>query len=73
MHASVTTFEEKSTWFYIPAMPGFRVLQIHVMLREVSLNLLVWPHLVFSWIGGKEAIGKSWVAENNEIGWHRAS
>ena len=73
MHASVTMFEEKSTWFYIPAMSGFKVLQIHVMLRVVSLNLVVWPYLVFSWIGGREAISKSWVAENNEIAWHRAS
>ena len=47
----------KSTWFYIPATPGFRVLQIHVMLREVSLDMVVWPYLVFPWIGGREAIG----------------
>jgi len=40
--------EEKSTWLYIPAMPGFKVLQIHVMLREVSLNLVVWSYQVFS-------------------------
>jgi len=46
----------KSIWFYIPAILEFRVLQIHVMLREVSLDMLVWPYLVFSWIGGREAI-----------------
>jgi len=57
VHASVTTFEERSTWFYIPAIPEFRVLQIHVMLREVSLDMLVWPYLVFSWIGGRKVIG----------------
>jgi len=28
------------------------------MLREVSLDMFVWPYLVFSWIGGREAIGK---------------
>jgi len=56
VHASVTTFKEN--WFYIPAIPGFKVLQIHVMLREVSLDMVVWPYLVFSWIGGREAIGK---------------
>jgi len=28
------------------------------MLREVSLDMVVWPYLVFSWIGGRETIGK---------------
>jgi len=48
----------KSNWFYIPTIPRFRVLQIHVMLRKVSLDMVIWPHLVFSWIGGTEAIDK---------------
>jgi len=59
VHRSVTTFEEESTWFYISAMPRFRVIQIHEMLGEVSLDIVVRPYLVISWIGEREAVGRS--------------
>jgi len=59
VHRSVTTFEEESTWFYIPAMLRFRVIQIQAMLGEVSLDIFVRPYLVFSWIGGRETVGRS--------------
>jgi len=36
----------KSTWFYIPAILRFRVIQIHAMLGEVSLDIVVRPYLV---------------------------
>ena len=59
MHRSVTMFEEESIWFYIPTMLRFKVIQIHVMLGEVSLDIVVRPYLVLSWIGGREVVGRS--------------
>jgi len=52
-------FEEESIWFYIPTMLRFKVIQIHVMLGEVSLDIVVRPYLVLSWIGGREVVGRS--------------
>jgi len=49
----------KSTWFYIPAILRFRVIQIHAMLGEVSLDIVVRLYLVLYWIGEREAIGRS--------------
>jgi len=31
----------------------------HVVLGEVSLDIIIWPYLVLSWIGGRRAIGRS--------------
>jgi len=49
----------KSTWFYIPTILRFRVIQIHAMLGEVSLDIVVRPYLVLYWIGGRETVGRS--------------
>jgi len=32
---------------------------IHVVLGELSLDIVIWPYLVFSWMGGREAISRS--------------
>jgi len=48
-----------SSWFYIPAIMRFRVIQTHTMLREVSLDIVVRPYLVLYWIGGGETVGRS--------------
>jgi len=49
----------KLTWFYIMAILRFRVIQIHAMLGEVSLDIVVRPYLVLYWIGGRETVGRS--------------
>ena len=50
---------EKSTWFYIPTILRFRVIQIHAMLGEMSLDIVVRPYLVLYWIGGRKTVGRS--------------
>jgi len=49
----------ESTLFYIPAMLRFKDKQIQVVLGVVSLDIVIWPYLVLSWIGEREVIGRS--------------
>jgi len=50
---------KKSTWFYILAILRFRVIHVHAMLGEVSLDIVVRPYLVLYWIGGRKTVGRS--------------
>jgi len=48
----------RPTWLYIPEVLRFRDKQIQAVLGVVSLDIVIWPYLVLSWIGEREAIGR---------------